>query len=492
MCPACPCCGYSTKAIVKNEIREITKSWMHRLTDVAPESRLRDLSIMTSHDCGTYSISENKVGSSVSRTQAIDVYQQLNLGIRQIDFRYGPNSNKMMDLSIRHGPHSGADYFREIIKVKHWLEDNPFEFLIIDAQCEKKINDEQRNYLSQFLIDKFGKYLITKEDVDTWFRVEEVTLSDLKKNHPKRVLLLVDSMISETDKDGSLEQKGLLDRSNYLVSKWHNTGNVKKLFEKIAEDVSQMNKNEGRFINLQLILTPKLHPTAVANYCVCADRFRIDQKQYLLFKNRLVQSFIREQAGIGVNFVMMDFVNYDPNIPNFLIGLNFPFKLNIHDFYFLVGKKNFNVTHQARELITSGNSLWLVSIAKDLGLKFSKAELHIIYEYEEEQIVHKKLLVTKEDQFLLNCITHLDITLDVPDSNHPLIEELLKRESSMFKLEKSIKSISSRNQTTSKEHLYIDTEEPLRNTFPKHNEMSPTRIAMKSEDPSESVKNSEL
>ena len=441
-CPMCPCCGYSVKAHVRQEIKEVLKTWMQKLAEVAPGLKLKDIAMMSSHDCGTYSISKHKLGSSVSRTQEIDVYHQLDLGIRQIDFRYGPVGKGPTELAIRHGPHSGADYFKEIIRVKHWLEDNPHEFLIVDAKCEKKVSAEQRAAFIKFMSEKFAKYLITKADTDSWFQLEQVTVGDIQKHYPKRVLLLVDEMISGEDQDHSLARKGFIDRKDFIVSKWHNTGSVKKLFERIAEDIQQQVQVADKFVNLQLILTPKVHAKALANYCIGADRFRVDQKHYMLFRNKQVHYFIRSQAQNSLNFVMMDFVNYDPHISNFLIGLNFPYNLTIHDCYVVSGKAHHNVTKAARELVTRGNSLWLVSVSKDLGLKFDKADLHIVYEYEKGRTVQKKIHVKRTDQYLLNYITHLDVTLDVPNDNEHLniSLELSRRKSSFFKMDNSVPS----------------------------------------------------
>lgn len=433
-CPSCPCCGYSTQTFVQQEIKEVLKNWVHRLTEVAPQTKLRDMKIMASHDCGTYSISAHKLGSSLSRTQSINVYEQLDLGIRQIDFRYGPSGKKPQDLAVRHGPHSGGNYFQELVRVKQWLEDNPLEFLIIDAKCEKKVSPEQRQYLVQFLTDKFSKYLINKKDTQTWFRIEDVTLGDLRKYNPKRVLLLVDNMILEEDKEGTLAQTGFLNRDDFLVSDWHNTGNVQKLFTKINTYLDAVDPFKEKFMNLQVILTPKVHLSALTNYCLCQDRIRVDQKHFLLFKDKRVQYFIRDLVRTHpVNFVMMDFVNYDPFISSFLVGLNFPYTLKIFEGFVIQGKKRIEVTHRLQELVTSGNSLWLVDFARDLAIKAKRSELHIVYQYQEGDKVEKKIQLKKGEQYLLNCISHLDVTLDEQTREIDLLAEFKLRKSHIFR-----------------------------------------------------------
>ena len=126
--------------MVRQELKYMMKTWMKRLTDISPETKLRHHeAMMTTHDSGTYSIPKSKLGSSISGTQAIDLYGQLDLGVRQIDFRYGVFDKCPQDLAVMHGPQCKASYFGEMIKVKNWVEENPFEFLIIDARCEKKL-----------------------------------------------------------------------------------------------------------------------------------------------------------------------------------------------------------------------------------------------------------------------------------------------------------------------------------------------------------------
>ena len=413
MCPACPCCEYSVSMRIHQHIKDLMKNWMERLYELAPDTKLRDMKMMTSHDCGTYSISKVKVGSSLSRTQSVDVYEQLDLGIRQIDFRYGPVGKGNQNLAIRHGVHAGGNYFHELIKVKHWLEDNPYEFLIIDAKCEKQVSPEQRGYLIKFFQDKFSKFLIKKPDLEEWFDVSKVTLEMVRKRHPKRVLLLVDQMILDGSKDDMLEAEGFLNKDLYLLSKWHNTGSVQKLFTKIREDIAIIEISRHRFVNLQLILTPKTHMKAMASYCLCLNRTRIDQKHRQLFQNRQVQQFIRGLSGEPLNFVMMDFINYDPHILNFLVGLNFPLKLVVHQAW-IVGSKSkiHDVTEKAQNLISASNSLWIINLYSDLGHSYRKCEFHVVYEYEEGKKCHKQIAMKRNDQYLLNAMSHMDVTLE--------------------------------------------------------------------------------
>ena len=463
-CPECPCCGYSTESYVKGSIREVLMSWMQRLHDVNPDLKLRDLSIMSSHDCGTYSIPHEIIGSSLSRTQQMEVYDQLSMGIRHIDFRYGPINKQMDGLTVRHGPHSGASYFKELLFVKQWVEDHPHEFLIIDAKCEKKINQLQKDYLMQYFIKKFGQYLITQEDVDTWFQVQSVTLGDIRKHFPKRVLLLVDEMIlcgkiDDKEFDYDLGKYGFLSKQAFIVSNWHNTDSYRKLFAGILSDVETNKPNKSQFVNLQLILTPKIHLKAVAKYCLCLDSSRIDQKQYLLFKKGRVQNFVRELCEYNVNYIMMDFVNYDPLISKFLIGINFPYVLKVKDAFVKHGHSIINVLDKVKSKISRNNSLWIVDFFKDLHLPFQilHAEFHIIYQYDETAPTHKKFSFHRQSTFLLNCITHLDSSQDVDIPKADRMTETHRRKSFFFKDDSECNSMNSSPKTR---NLFSEVEDP--------------------------------
>lgn len=438
-CPACPCCGYSSKAMVRQELKDMLKTWMKRLADLSPETKLRNLALMASHDSGTYSISKATLGSSVSRTQALDLYEQLDLGVRQIDIRYGPSGKKSENLAVRHGPHSGANYFGELIKVKNWIEDNPHEFLILDARCEKKVSLEQRNFLVHFLIEKFGKVMITKKDCETWFKVSEVTLGDLSKNYPKRVLLLVDQMVTDfPSKTDSPQAENLLNRDLYVKSPWHNTASVKKLFEAIERDSYDPQLNRlTEFFNHQLILTPKLSVVHVSKYCFCLDSGRIDQKQLVLFKDKRLQLFVRDMGNQSkpgqMNFIMMDFINYDPTIIQYLIGLNFPQELEIKSAVVMEGNLTYDVTKTVDSLVSRGNSLWIICPNRDLGIKkFKCGDLHLVYSYNGSKPVHKKIELKKGSEYLLNCFTHLDVTLDADPEDTQTFSDFQARKSEVF------------------------------------------------------------
>lgn len=436
--PACPCCGFASKAMVKQELKDMMKTWMKRLTEISPETKLRHLAMMATHDSGTYSIPKSKLGSSISRTQAIDLYEQLDLGVRQIDFRYGPVGKGPQDLAVRHGPHCGASYFGEMIKVKNWVEDNPFEFLIIDARCEKKVSQQQRDFLVHFLIEKFGKVMITKKDADAWFRVNEVTLGDLSRNYPKRVLMLVDSMVTDypsTSDPASVEN--LLHRDSFIRSPWHNTAAVKKLFDAIDCDASNLELNSAKhFFNHQLILTPKLSAVHLSKYCFCLDRSGIDQKQYILLQGKKVQHFLRGMANQSkqgqMNFVMMDFFNYDPTIIQYLIGLNYPQKLEVKAAVLTVAKASHDVTSQVQTLVSRDNSLWIVSPAKDLGVPFKKGQLRLDYVFSGGKLSQKIIDLGHQDQYLLNCFTHLDVTLDVSNTTADTMDDFETRKIEIF------------------------------------------------------------
>ena len=139
------------------------------------------------------------------------------------------------------------------------------------------------------------------------------------------------------------------------------------------------------------------------------------------------------QSKLGqVNYVMMDFVNYDPLIIQFLIGLNFPYVLNIESASLTIGKKKHDIRKKIGSLISRSNSLWIVSASKDLELKFKKAELTLIYKYGDGKSVEKKITLNSCDQYLLNCITHLDVTLDVRTDNTEMSVDFSHRKSEIF------------------------------------------------------------
>lgn len=478
LCPLCPCCGYSgmggtynLKKRINADIDSILKKWLTLLTDLRPDLLLKKTSILASHDSGTYSISKYILGSSISRTQSIGLSEQLALGIRWVDFRFGGDKTAARggpkELRICHGPHDGANYFKELSKISTFVAQNPQEFLIIDAKCERDINEGQRQYLINQYLRLFPDMLIGQNDIDTWANLETVTLGEIRKHWPKRIFLFVDrwiltpwitngntSELSNMNRYsvGELKNLGFLNKNELTVSKWHNTGSSKKLFNLIREDVERIDQNEGKLVNLQLILSPKVHLKAITTYCLCMNRTRIDQKHYMLMKESKLQLFVREIARKELHSVMTDFVNYDPRIPCFLIGLNFPFKLLIFEAYVKDGKNKKDVKQIIQDLVVRDNSLWIINLGQELGVKTRKIELYITYQFEEHQTVHKKIVRKSKEQYLLNCITHMDVTKDQIRDNKEMIQEYSRRKTSLFQDQSIFMKFkaSSKNQDNSR------------------------------------------
>ena len=68
-------------------------SWMSK---VSPQTLLRRLIIPGSHNCNSYDLNKPILTIPFHKCQVIPVKQQLQMGIRYLDIRYGSNSPKNM------------------------------------------------------------------------------------------------------------------------------------------------------------------------------------------------------------------------------------------------------------------------------------------------------------------------------------------------------------------------------------------------------------
>lgn len=416
MFPCIPCCGFHVK---HPETQYPTSRWMEELAKSSPEIKLRNLTLVSSHDAATSSIPKELCCSGISRTQTFSLFQQLMVGVRHLDTRYAPcrKRNQLDAFNVQHGPHSGGDYFETLNDVLAFVESHPREFIFLDCTFEAKAKVPLLNghveHLVKFLEKKFGQYAIQKSDLDKWFKVDQVTVKELVYSN-KRILVMVDPALLEIKNEQGqfitaeeLAAKGLFLNETIRHSQWHNTGCPKTLFKRNSEFMAAGDIDKTRLLINQLILTPQGKPKNLLKYLLCMDRLRVDQKQFLLFKKRRLQKHIRTLgANPDTNLIMLDFLDYDPFLLKFIIGLNLNHKLKVlkGSFQPKVAKKDqlpTDLTERLNMLIVRGNSLWILDLEKDLGVTVS-GWINLSIEMDGEHVVLDRVEVNSTSQYLFN------------------------------------------------------------------------------------------
>jgi hypothetical protein len=363
-------------------------NWVEMVAKNNPEITLAQLTGMGSHDAGTYTISTFKCCSGVSRTQSIDLYGQFKAGSRLVDYRYGPvNLSDPQALVVQHGIHLGTDYYKELEGVTRFLEENPHEFINLDINFERKITNEQKKYLIEYLVRHFGHLAIKEEDINTWApNFPHVALSEILRRPGKRVFIVVDRNLYTYENDPGtivepkwLRERGLFKRDDYIESRWWDVPDPVKLI-KSNHDYINERPNRNRLMVAQYILTPQSTTKDIVKFVFGLERLRVDQNTYLLHRDQSLSFAIRESAHLpNANLFLMDFIHYEPYITHYLIGLNFKDKLTIHKAVCTSRRENIDVTDKVRALVRRENSMWIINFAKDLGLKRSSGTFMIAF-----------------------------------------------------------------------------------------------------------------
>lgn len=140
------------------------ETWMANLPD---DTYVSHISLPATHDAGTYPTDRSVADNAFAQTQYMDIEQQLNAGIRVLDFR-----PKYVDegFNIAHGyiTYENRSYDKVVSMAQTWLANHPTEFIIFMLKNEHGNDDtsmtgwqmNMRNKLlsvpSEYRIDTFN------------------------------------------------------------------------------------------------------------------------------------------------------------------------------------------------------------------------------------------------------------------------------------------------------------------------------------------------
>ena len=381
-CPCIPCCGYRPERNLKLHPLE---NWFERVAKNNPGLRLIDVAMVSSHDSGTYTIPKSTCCSAVSTNHHIDLYEQLKAGARYLDYRYGPGVPRYpANIHIYHGIHKGGNYCDELEGVLKFTQEHPNEFIFLDLNHELWLGLDEKQYLSEFVSKKFGHLTVKKEDADTWFKIDRVTVGEVLARYNKRMLVIADDEFFndlENLPTATLQKRGLFKQSDMVLSYWPDKHKVHELIDYNYELLLNM-QEASRFSVTQYITTPETTKKRILSYICGISRLRVDQRTYLLHRNKDLHRAIRDAAHLrSLRMVMLDFFNFEPFICHFLIGLNFADKLRIHKAEVVKGNAVINVLDEVRKLVRRKNSLWISDFKRDLAIPFAFGKFLIVFNF---------------------------------------------------------------------------------------------------------------
>ncbi len=388
------------------------EKWMEYVARVNGDVRIRDMVIPATHDVGTYGIPKLLEFSCCRITQRLNVYNQLKAGSRNLDLRYGGRGDQPSDVYIYHGSYRGPQYEDILQQIRRFVDENPSEFVVVTLQREQSINESQKQYIVQLVQKYLTPTAITS--VDDWFTPDTATLAQTIA-HRKNLFVLADGslMLSNTDTTAldlrDYPQIGIFSSDLYYQAKWANVNHVDDLFSFDLATLKSISKQPNTFHGSQMILTLQTQKTDIFDYIVGSESLRVDHFTKMLQKKQAMAKFYVQNIDKPFNFVELDFIDYNPNLVKFFIGLNFPQKLTI--IAATIGGRD--VTGLVEALVSRGRCLYLPDMRETFGLKFLAEKFHIEFIYQGDDRSRKRdFFVSKIDnQFLL---TYLDISSEKP------------------------------------------------------------------------------
>jgi hypothetical protein len=162
------------------------------------EKKLRDIILPGSLNCGTYS-SFNRA----HKAQRLNVYRQLEIGVRYLDIRVGSPSKHDSEGKIRvmadeFDTDSNMHFDNLLREVRYFIDTHPGEFVIIAITPAGQLSTDQKYLVRDMVEQVFTKQkILIKEDL-TWFNMETSTIRDIV-SHNKNYLVFFDLAIIKDD-----------------------------------------------------------------------------------------------------------------------------------------------------------------------------------------------------------------------------------------------------------------------------------------------------
>lgn len=267
---------------------------------------LESLVLVGSHNSNTKCLKNNIMQKNYGCCQIMNVYEQLSLGVRYLDIRYSVESDVFLttnDITFEdyhrqhpicdkvllngHGFLRGSLLSTVVELIDLFILEHPTEFIIIKLQEESyKLSSLAKLILIRKFCSTFGSRLITGDDMDEWFDISTVTLSQIWK-HKKNIILIFREeifrglddnslyILSKNDMNNNesilnfsqvdlqeikknknkLYNKGLFDKKDYMLEKWHDTDDPSLLLSRVSQYLKDIKSHKNKFRVAQLILT---------------------------------------------------------------------------------------------------------------------------------------------------------------------------------------------------------------------------------------------
>ena len=373
----------SRKKVYDRLNENFLQRWMTYLAPWIADKRLVDCLMPGSHDANTYSISAAHPAGGFCRCQLFPVSRQLQLGSRFLDLRYGVVKATGDVVYDFHGPIRGGKFVENLHQIKHFLQDNFSEFVVVYLQPENQLPSEAKRRLVDDFDQIFGELLVRLEDVQTWFDVSTVTLGQIWKTRRRLLVLSSDGLfVSGEMEQAQVRRKGIQRSRDHCVNIWHDVNHVDQLLAKNVAAVQE--RDRGKLWVAQVVLTPESEVSAYVRHFFKGTLPTISSLVRRLFKGSRVQRFLIENIARQFNVFLFDYIHHDVQLLQYIVSQNAGVPLQILAAYAGI----VDITAVVRTHQGAGNSLYIPSL-KDFRETYGldRSELVLIYRYGSSKIL---------------------------------------------------------------------------------------------------------
>lgn len=252
----------------KNELSSETATPENFMKFLSEDIQIRELSLLGSHDAGTYNldtstvapdesqflqnlgkipvigwIAKNLIIKTWAQSQSMNISEQLRSGVRYFDFRFAIDSKGLF--RICHGLY-GPSVDEIFQQVDLFLKNHPHEVVMLDFHQLFDLNGQPMAFDQQTqLVAKF-KAVLGDRMASSHYGVN-VTLGELRRDG-KQIITFIDNL-QMAEKD-----ELLWDRNTFLNSPWFNKTEWYALKEQL--DLALENQPQSQFFVDQAVLTP--------------------------------------------------------------------------------------------------------------------------------------------------------------------------------------------------------------------------------------------
>ena len=342
--------------------------------------------------------------------------EQLRRGARYLDIRVGGKKNSTLvdDTIIVHGILKGAPFPNILEEIDQFLTDNPREFLIIEIITDKNkhgMSNQQLHDVLQLITSTFNDMIITQEDLDSWFKLNSVTLGQLSEEKKNALILINDGWTNFTH-DGKYYDFSTIakdfrchNHARYMKNKWHNTKCAQTLLQSNESFLANGCNECDKFMNNQFVMTPQ-PPEGVGDAIAMllgVTSLRPVSLARELYRKDYLETFIRDNADNRWNIVLLDFIDLCPLLIRFLIGLNSSKQLKFKEAFVKSkdGSIKLDRTDIVNKLKRRSSSLYLLDFKKDLDLSADEGTLHLKAQFLGEDFVDHIIPFNKDTEYLL-------------------------------------------------------------------------------------------